>query len=166
MTAKKNLIAFLIIGISGTLLHFVYELSGKNMIVALFAPINESIWEHQKLLYVPSILYMLCENKILKHKPNNYLIASVLGIIMGIISIIILFYTYSGILGFSVTAVDILLFYIGVFITLAVRNTAIKNRLFYNKDTDFTAYTVAAVLFCLFSLWTFFPPDIALFREI
>ena len=37
----------------GTLNHFLYFLSGQSPIVALFCPVNESVWEHLKLLYFP-----------------------------------------------------------------------------------------------------------------
>ena len=52
---KITLLKFTILGIvftviTGTLLHFVYDLSNENPVVGLFAPINESVWEHLKLL--------------------------------------------------------------------------------------------------------------------
>ena len=39
--------------IAGTLLHFAYEYSMENPLVAMFAPVNESTWEHMKLLFWP-----------------------------------------------------------------------------------------------------------------
>ena len=36
----------------GTLLHFLYEWTGKSPLVAPFSGVNESTWEHMKLLYV------------------------------------------------------------------------------------------------------------------
>ncbi len=36
--------------IIGTLLHFVFEWSGRNFLVAFIAPTNESVFEHLKLL--------------------------------------------------------------------------------------------------------------------
>ena len=34
--------------IAGTLLHFVYGWSGRNLLVGLVSPVNESVWEHTK----------------------------------------------------------------------------------------------------------------------
>ena len=34
----------------GTLSHFFYEWSNDNPLIGLFSPINESVWEHMKLL--------------------------------------------------------------------------------------------------------------------
>ena len=39
--------------ILGTLLHFTYEWSGGNLLVASFSAVNESTWEHLKLLFYP-----------------------------------------------------------------------------------------------------------------
>ena len=30
----------------GSFLHFTFELSGNNPVVALFSAVNESVWEH------------------------------------------------------------------------------------------------------------------------
>lgn len=40
----------------GTLFHFTYKWSGENQAVALFSSINESTWEHLKLLFFPMLL--------------------------------------------------------------------------------------------------------------
>ncbi len=45
--------------ILGTLLHFTYNLSGENIIVGSFSAINESVWEHLKLLYFPMLLTLI-----------------------------------------------------------------------------------------------------------
>lgn len=49
--------AIFVMVFSGTLMHFFYDWSGKNPIVALFAPYNESTWEHLKLLFFPVLIY-------------------------------------------------------------------------------------------------------------
>ena len=46
---------FVIVMIAGPL-HFAYEWSGENFIVSLVAPVNESIWEHLKMVYWPTVL--------------------------------------------------------------------------------------------------------------
>lgn len=60
----KHLKHYTIIGIifatiMGTLAHFLYDWSGKNRVVGLFTPVNESVWEHMKLLFFPMLLYTL-----------------------------------------------------------------------------------------------------------
>ncbi|MDD7025196.1 MAG: DUF6512 family protein, partial [Oscillospiraceae bacterium] len=42
--------------ITGTISHFVYEWSQNNFILGLFFPVNESTWEHMKLLFFPMLI--------------------------------------------------------------------------------------------------------------
>ena len=52
-TFKKDKHSILAVILLGSLSHFLYELSGGTAIFALFCPINESVWEHLKLLFFP-----------------------------------------------------------------------------------------------------------------
>jgi len=46
---KFELLGFVFCCILGTLSHFFYDWSGQNIIVGMFCPVNESVWEHLKL---------------------------------------------------------------------------------------------------------------------
>ena len=61
-----NIKKYCIIGIFftvllGTLLHFTYDLSGNSDFVAILSAVNESTWEHLKLIFFPMIVFMLIE---------------------------------------------------------------------------------------------------------
>ena len=49
---RKWLIIGLLSILAGSALHFLYDL-WPNPLTAVFAPVNESVWEHLKLLYWP-----------------------------------------------------------------------------------------------------------------
>ena len=49
---RKWLIVGLLSILAGSVLHFLYDL-WPNPLTAVFAPVNESVWEHLKLLYWP-----------------------------------------------------------------------------------------------------------------
>ncbi len=49
---KKYLWGFALAALAGTGLHFLYPLCPMAL-VGLFAPVDESVWEHLKLLYWP-----------------------------------------------------------------------------------------------------------------
>lgn len=51
-----QIVSIIFVCILGTLLHFTYELSGENQLVASFSAVNESVWEHLKLLFFPMLL--------------------------------------------------------------------------------------------------------------
>ena len=49
---KRYALAFLLTALAGTALHFAYDWC-LSPLVGLFAPVNESVWEHLKLLFWP-----------------------------------------------------------------------------------------------------------------
>ena len=42
--------------ILGTILHFTYDWSGNNAFVGALSSINESTWEHLKLVFYPMLI--------------------------------------------------------------------------------------------------------------
>ena len=56
-----SLAGILFVSSAGCLMHFVYEWSGQNFVLGLFAPVSESTWEHMKLAYFPMLLFFLVE---------------------------------------------------------------------------------------------------------
>ena len=110
------LTGFIFVSVLGTLLHFAYNSSDNNLIVGLFTPINESIWEHTKLIFFPMLLYGLFFYK----KQKDIYAATVFAALVGVLLIIITFYTYSGIIGYHNAFVDISIFYIVVLIAFYV----------------------------------------------
>ena len=54
---RYTIIGIIFVLITGSFAHFVYGWSNQNHIAGLFTPINESIWEHMKLLFFPMLIY-------------------------------------------------------------------------------------------------------------
>jgi len=57
-----SLWGFAVTSLAGTLLHFLYDFSGKSKIAALFSGVNESTWEHMKLMFFPMLLFMIVQS--------------------------------------------------------------------------------------------------------
>ena len=74
---------FVFVIIAGTLLHFVYHWTGQNRIVGLFSPVNESTWEHLKLLFTPMLLNSIAEYFVIGNQFSNFIAAKMLGIVFG-----------------------------------------------------------------------------------
>lgn len=71
---KDKIIAVIGIFILNFIFHFIYELIPSS-ITAIFFPVNESIWEHQKLIFTSIIFYGIIDYIILKKskiKFNNF----------------------------------------------------------------------------------------------
>ena len=98
MTLKKSKIIgiFIIFGLC-FLFHFMYSFSDNSLFSILF-PVNESIWEHMKLLFLPFVLYTFIEYFLLRKKErinNLYLQLFIIPIISIIIYLIIFIPIYS-----------------------------------------------------------------------
>lgn len=68
---KAELFGFAFCCILGTLAHFFYEWSGENTFIGMFCPVNESVWEHLKLIYTPYLIWSIAESMILKRQKIN-----------------------------------------------------------------------------------------------
>lgn len=163
MKKVNSLLAFIIIGIVGTLWHFVYEWSGDNLIIGAIAPVNESVWEHLKLLFFPAVFYFIIEYFLSKERYENLIPAGAIGIFTGMLTIIAFFYTYKGILGYDADALNILSYFIGLGVTLFVKSQILKKKSFTSKTAKYLSLIITAVTAVLFFIWSFCPPRLGIF---
>ena len=164
----KNLKLYMITGIVfvsvlGTLLHFAYNFSGNNIAIGLFTPVNESIWEHTKLIFFPMLIYSLYLNKKTGKTYNCINSAMLSGALCGVSIIIVLFYTYSGIIGFDVAFADISIFYITVVTVFYIVYKLATSCKADNYNSFLRALII--LIICLFIIFTFSPPNIPLFNN-
>lgn len=164
MSFKKYIIAFFVISILGTIGHFLYDLSSNNFIVGLFFPVNESLWEHLKLLFFPTVIYSAFEYFLSKEKPKNYIFAILLSTLCGLLAIVVGHYTLSGIIGRSYGVIDISLYYISVIIMLIKKRKLITNGNFGSKYSNIIFLGIAVIIAMLFMIWSYNPPSLAIFN--
>lgn len=148
--------------ILGILLHFTYERSGQNTIVGLFSAVNESTWEHLKLIFYPFLVMAIIGYFIIGKRTDNYWFAQALGILSAIIFTIVFFYTYTGIIGTNFAWLNIATFVISVFIGGYVTYKKLISEKDYNAE--FASIIFLVILFFSFILYTFNPPEIQLFE--
>lgn len=149
----------------GSLSHFFFEWSGGNIVVGLFCPVNESSWEHLKMLFFPMLLFGMLEYFWLGKEYCNYWIAQAVGIILGLISVLVLFYTYSGILGRNIMAADIAVFVISIILGFWVSFLMLRKGCCAGKGWKILGVILLAVLLLCFLLFTFYPPQLHLFWD-
>lgn len=163
MSIKKNITAFIIIAFLGTLGHFVYEWSGKNQLIGYFFSINESTWEHLKLLFFPTVIYSVFEYSFLKDKPDNYIPAVVISLICGMTAIVVLFYTYKGIIGHNIDFINIAIYYVGLLLSLNKKEKIIREKKF-SLNLMFWIFLILGITIALsFVFWSYNPPSLGIF---
>lgn len=98
----------------GFIMHFVYRWSGNALLVGLFAPVNESAWEHMKLVYLPMIILSVIVMTRWENELPPATAGMLAGTFVGTWMIPVLFYTYRGIVGFGVPWADMATFFVAV----------------------------------------------------
>ena len=109
--ALFGFLGFAVTSILGTLLHFLYDLLGGAKWIAPFAATNESTFEHMKLLFWPMLLFGGVEYFFFRDRAD-FLCIKLRGILLGLLLIPILFYTYNGAIGRSPDLVNIAIFFV------------------------------------------------------
>ena len=164
MNIKRwQIIAIIICLILGTLLHFTYELSNYNMIVGLFSAVNESVWEHLKLLFYPMFLMSIIGYFIIGKKSMNYWFAQMIGIISALIFVVIFFYTYTGIVGKNFAVLDIGSFIVGILFGEYIIYQILKRNNMYKAEIQ--SFILVIILLLCFIVFTIYPPIIPLFED-
>lgn len=154
---------FLFTSVLGTLSHFFYEWSGNSTLIGLICPISESAWEHMKLLFFPALLCCLLMKLLYKKAVPNASLPLLSCILTGTTLIPVFFYTYSGILGFTIVWIDIAIFYLCTGITFTM-----ATKLYNSQKAErfrFLIYGLTILYTILFFVFTFIQPDIALFQN-
>jgi hypothetical protein len=147
----------------GTILHFLYDWTGENFLIAPFAAVNESTWEHMKLLFWPLFLFALVQWFFFKEKRNFWNI-KLAEILLGLLLIPVLFYTYNGAFGKSPDWVNIAIFYLSAALVFLFERWAFKgDRL--KTGHNVLAFTGICIIGILFAVFTFLPPQLPLFQD-
>lgn len=158
----RVLFSSLIVICAGSLLHFVWDWSGRNAFVAIFAATNESTWEHLKLAFWPALLITPFQRAIYGAYPG-WLLATAIRCLLPSFLIVILFYGYTALLGGHHLSADLAIFALAIFAGEFLGHAALVRRLGSKARAAAAAAIVLAT--ALFSTLTFRPPDFFLFRD-
>ena len=154
---------FALVTFVGTILHFLYDWTGGSILVAPFSGVNESTWEHMKLLFWPLFLFALVQWLLFRDQ-ENYWCVKLAEILLGLVLIPVLFYTYNGVFGKSPDWIHIAIFYISALLAFLFEWWAFKNDHLQCKYPRL-AFTAICLIGLLFVVFTFIPPQIPLFQD-
>ena len=161
---KLQIIGFVFVSVLGTLNHFVFKWSGNNKIIALFVPINESPWEHMKMLFFPFLIFTIFSAIKLRNDKFNIFSAGYISVDAGMISTLCYFYTLNGIIGGNNEWVNLSSFYIGALIIFVINYFLINNSI-GNGIPNGICKGLFIVKTIIFAVFTFVPPLIPLFQD-
>ena len=132
---KWKIFSPIIIFILSFLVHFVYDLM-PNIITSIFFPVNESIFEHMKMIYTTILIFSLIEYIILKKKDiilNNLGINPFISGITNIISFLLIYLPVRYIIGEKMIITFIILFISNVITSYVSYKVLLHKQMINNK---------------------------------
>ena len=159
----SQLLGFALTSLGGTILHFVYEWLGEAIWIAPFSGVNESTWEHMKLLFWPMFIYAIAQSFFFGKAENLWCI-KLRGILLGLLSIPVLFYTYNGVIGKSPDWINILIFFVAAAISY-IYETRLYNSQKLTCRSPKWAIAILCLIALLFVIFTFATPTINIFKD-
>lgn len=146
----------------GTVLHFLLDWTG----LAIFAPIsavNESTWEHMKILFFPMLFVALVQSRFFINEYPSFWWIKLIGILVGVLSIPTLFYTINGVFGKTPDWLNILFFFISAGLAYFIEWLLFRNR--FSFGVSWLAVVIIVALALLFVVFTYFPPSLPIFQD-
>lgn len=112
MQRKEFIFVSLIMLVLGTSMHFVHHLPFFNHFMGYIFPVNESVWEHMKMIFYPALLTAVY--LFISRKDAGLISGPIAAGILGLPFAQMLFYSYWIFTGHSLLALDIICYIIEI----------------------------------------------------
>lgn len=159
----RTVLAFLLASLLGVLFHFVYEWTGKQQIAGFFFPVNESTWEHLKLIFFPVMLVAVGEYLFTGKKEPGFFCIQLKSTLLGMAVTVVLFYTYQGVLGKNVDWVNIAIYFIAMLMVYRYQYKKLDEG--GEKSHPWLCLLFGILLLFLFMFFSVYPPKLGLFED-
>ena len=160
-----KIFGFVFSSVSGVLLHFLFDWTKGSILVAPFSGVNESIWEHMKLLFFPLLIFAFTQNKFIGNNYKSFWWIKLVGIMSGLLIIPTLYYLYTGVFGVNADWFNIIIFFIAAFFAFCIEQLLFKSQFLIYKS-DKIALILLIIIALLFIIFTFIQPKIPLFMDM
>ena len=154
---------FALTALGGTILHFLYDWLGEAVWIAPFSGVNESTWEHMKLLFWPMLVFALVQSMLFRERKDFWCV-KLRGILWGLTMIPVLFYTYNGAIGKSPDWLNISIFFVSAAVAYIYEIRLFNQKRLLCKQPKFAKATLCAIGLA-FIVFTFQTPEIGIFRD-
>ena len=154
---------FAVTSLMGTVLHFLYDWLGGAVWIAPFSGVNESTWEHMKLLFWPMLLFAAVQSFSFRAWENFWCV-KLRGTLLGLFLIPTLFYTYNGVVGKSPDWLNIAIFFVSATVAYIYEHRLFRAEKPRCQGSKAALAILVGVAF-LFVLFTFITPRLGMFRD-
>lgn len=144
------------------IIHYGYDLL-PNYFTSLFFPINESIWQHNKMIILAFFISMFIEMIILKNKNNifnNIICALTCSLLVMLIFTPIYFY----ILNYNDNLfITLIIYFLAILISQFIKILLFKTK--YNKHLEYLGILLWLIIFITNAVLTYYPLNNGLFYD-
>ena len=162
-TKLWQLFGFAVTSFCGTVLHFLYEWLGGAVWIAPFSGVNESTWEHMKLLFWPMLFFSIVQSLFFRDR-SDFWCVKLRSILLGLFLIPVLFYTYNGAIGKSPDWLNIAIFFVSAAIAYLYEAWLFRAEKLPCRSSKLPI-AVLSLIALFFVLFTFAPPELGLFMD-
>lgn len=145
--SKKNIFMIIFLFLLSFLWHFMYDWF-PSVLTSIFFPVNESIWEHMKIIF-----YCLFIGSVLEKKGNNYYLNILVKPLVGVLFYLIIFIPLYLIFGESMfISISLMLF---TYIIMELLGIKISKQ----EELNIKALPIIIIILIsiLFSILTYYP---------
>lgn len=157
--SRHALFIFVVTTLSGACLHFLYSLF-PNPITAVLSPVNESLWEHLKILFWPGLVAALA---LRRGEGKDMLIPRLLALLLAGTAMLGIGYFYHICLSGAALSFDICLYVLAMALAFLLPGPLTGH--IPKPVGDFTFFLTLALCAAL-PLFTFLPPALLLFIDL
>lgn len=145
--SKKNIFMIIFLFLLSFLWHFMYDWF-PSVLTSIFFPVNESIWEHMKIIF-----YCLLIGSVLEKKGNNYYLNILVKPLVGVLFYLIIFIPLYLIFGESmVISLSLMLF---TYIIMELLGIKISKQ--EELNIKVLPIIIIVLISILFSILTYYP---------
>jgi len=155
---------FVFTAVAGTLLHFLFDWTDGNVVAALFSAVNESIWEHLKLLFYPMVIVAVAQYFLWGKDVDSFWCIKLLGMLLGLALIPVVYYTYTGVLGLGADWFNITIFFLAAAVVYWTETKLFQRGFSCPLDSRLALLLIGLISIC-FTVLTFLPPHIPFFQD-
>lgn len=162
---RREFIAFLFVSLWGVIGHFIFGWSGGNPFLGSIFAVNESTWEHMKLLYLPLFLFAMLEYISLDESLGNFFAARFAAALLGLVAIPVVFYALNGAFGKTPDWLNIALFFLAAALSSCAAYFLLTSFCLRSRVLQLPAFLFFWLFLTLFVYFTYRPPMLPLFRD-
>jgi len=168
ITPERTIIAGILpVFLAGALFHYLYDITGRSAIAGAFAPVNESIWEHLKMVPLPLLAWWALAWLFLRRRGDppdrdRWFTAALVSLGVSLVAVPAMFYLYTGALGIQRLFIDIAILLVALILGQLLARHVYKHATGIDYRPALALYVGLILLFVWF---TFAPPRLPLFRD-